>query len=188
MCLDTGSKSQDIDHFLDCTSCDAVERRMEMQNYISGLSPDMSNWARCWAAYNFGMRRPIAAQPAMPRLPSTPEEVVAFVGDHFEVMGIEGPVEDRRITLSVHDLLSSFQALVDQAEEAAQPPQQVVTVAPVYWSVTYCGEHTGNIKRSAEQAQALVDRLDRDYKDEAGLRAIVPLYAAPQPEAAKDKT
>jgi hypothetical protein len=67
----------------------------------------------------------------------------------------------------------------------AQPAQQVEAVGqvPVYWSVTYCGEHTGNIKRSAKQAQALVDRLDRDYKDEAGLRAVVPLYTVPQPEA-----
>lgn len=62
VCLDTGSKSQDIDGFLDCTSCDATERRLEMQNYISGLSPNMSNWAKCWAAYNFGMQRPVAAQ------------------------------------------------------------------------------------------------------------------------------
>lgn len=60
VCLDTGSKSQDIDDFLNCTSCDAAERRMEMQNYISGLSPLMSNWAKCWVAYNLGMRRPAA--------------------------------------------------------------------------------------------------------------------------------
>lgn len=52
---------------------------------------------------------------------------------------------------------------------------------PVYWSVTYCGQHTGNVKRSPEQAQALVDRLDKDYKDEAGLRAVVPLYTHPAP-------
>lgn len=64
VCGDTGSKDQDIDGFLNCTACDAAERRMEMQNYISSLSPNMSNWAKCWAAYNFGMRRPVAAQPS----------------------------------------------------------------------------------------------------------------------------
>lgn len=64
VCGDTGSKDQDIDGFLNCTACDAAERRMEMQNYISSLSPNMSNWAKCWAAYNFGMHRPAVAQPS----------------------------------------------------------------------------------------------------------------------------
>lgn len=147
VCLDTGSKSQNIDDFLNCTSCDAAERRMEMQNYVSSLSPHMSNWSKCWAAYNFGMRRPaapVAAQPApatetvarfwnavearnhemrpeMPKLPSTPEEAIVFIGGHFQFMDIEGVPEDRRISLTVHDLLSFFQNLADVASEAAQP-------------------------------------------------------------------
>ena len=63
------------------------------------------------------------AQPALPKLPSTPEEVVAFIGPNFGSLDVEGPIEDRVIRLTVHDLLSAFQDHVDFPTE--QPAQQV---------------------------------------------------------------
>jgi hypothetical protein len=76
-CGDTGSMSQDLDGHQDCTACDAVERRAELNSYLSGLSPIMSCRAVAWAAYNFGMRRPVAAtavaNAAVSELPPLPD-------------------------------------------------------------------------------------------------------------------
>jgi len=60
---------------------------------------------------------PVAPQPAMPTLPSTPEDVIDFLGSNIECMDAVGAVEDRRITLSVHDLLSAFQEFADSADD-----------------------------------------------------------------------
>lgn len=55
---------------------------------------------------------------------------------------------------------------------------------PVYWSVTYQGEHTANAFRTKELAQATLERLNTAYPDEDDSREIVPLYTRPQPAPA----
>lgn len=65
VCLDTANKSQQIDGFLDCTACDAAQKRLELRNYLGGLSPFMDGEQRAWAAYLFAQRQAatVAAQP-----------------------------------------------------------------------------------------------------------------------------
>lgn len=121
---------------------------------------------------------------SIPRLPSTPEEVVAFIGDHFEVMGIEGPVEDRRITLTVHDLLSSFQTLADQAEEA----DTVAAQSGVVEVPEAVAQRTEEIRKMLANPEA-IKRGKLVWAAECLLAHIaLTNSAAPQPEAAKDKT
>lgn len=55
---------------------------------------------------------------------------------------------------------------------------------PVYWSLTYQGEHTANAFRTKESAQATVERLNTAYPGESDSREIVPLYTRPQPAMA----
>jgi len=43
-----------------------------------------------------------------PRLPSTADEVIAFIGENYSTMSYEGLKEDRAYWLTVHDLLSAF--------------------------------------------------------------------------------
>jgi hypothetical protein len=45
----------------------------------------------------------------MMTVPSTPEEVIAFIGANFEVMEEAPEPENVRYQLTVHDLLSAFQ-------------------------------------------------------------------------------
>ena len=101
---------------------------------------------------------------SMPRLPSTPEEVVAFIGNHYDARHTVGAIEDHRYKLSVHDLLSSFQALADQAEEATQP---AITMTP-------------ELRR---ELQAWGRATEGDADADESLLAV--LNAARQPEAAQ---
>lgn len=48
--------------------------------------------------------------------------------------------------------------------------------APVYWSLTYQGEHTANVFREESKAQETLDRLNKVYPGKEDARAIVPLY------------
>lgn len=60
------------------------------------------------------------AEPAKPALPSTPEEVVAFIGSHFGSMDVDGPLEDRHVRMSIHDLLSAFRDWRDFPPDPAE--------------------------------------------------------------------
>lgn len=138
VCLDTGSKSKHLDGDLDCVACEAVQQRMALREYMAQYIGWPDKDALTWVACLFAQRQaaPVAAQPAMPKLPSTPEEAIVFIGGHFQFMDIEGVPEDRRISLTVHDLLSAFQNLADVAGEAAQPVEvagQVLSADDVQW-------------------------------------------------------
>jgi len=57
VCLDTGSKSQQIDGYLDCTHCDATDKRIALRLHLSQFTawPDQDTTA--WAAYLFAQRQ-----------------------------------------------------------------------------------------------------------------------------------
>lgn len=88
-------------------------------------------WAKVYAT-------PVAAQPPMPKLPSTPAEAIVFIGSNFGSIDVEGPLEDRCIRLSVHDLLSAFSVLAMDAEEAAQPSESPQRITQA--QIDYIGE------------------------------------------------
>jgi hypothetical protein len=50
---------------------------------------------------------------------------------------------------------------------------------PVAWSVTWNGQHTGNIFVHPQEAKDELQRLTEIYKRDGSIRAIVPLYTAP---------
>jgi hypothetical protein len=49
------------------------------------------------------------------KVPTTPQEVMAFIGSHFDSMEEAADPENVRFQLSVHDLLSAFQFWFDLA-------------------------------------------------------------------------
>lgn len=128
------------------------------------------------------------AQPALPKLPSTPEEVVAFIDGQFDSMDTVGNVEDRRISLTVHDLLSCFQALADQAEEA----QPAVVAVPEDWKDRlYAAMDAEFALRESTKRDADGQRIGmRDDDTQIGVEFAMRwveqnILAAPQPEAAQ---
>jgi len=125
---------------------------------------------------------PVAPQPALPKLPSTPEEVVAFIDGQFDSMDTVGNVEDRRISLTVHDLLSCFQNLADFAGE--QPAQQV-EAEPVGWLV-YAESNNGMVPQFPVY-ETKTDALIAASRFGQTLTGVSAVYAAPQLEAHKDK-
>ncbi len=59
-----------------------------------------------------------SAEPSLPAIPKTPQEVIDFIGGNFNSMtkfSVEGslPLEDVRYSLTVHDLLSAFYEHLD---------------------------------------------------------------------------
>ena len=75
----------------------------------------------------------LASRPAevdeSPKLPRTPEEMVAFIGSHFDAMRDEtSDPEDIRFTLSVHDLLSAMSDWFDDYAESAYSNEKAAEV------------------------------------------------------------
>lgn len=82
-------------------------------------------------------------------------------------------------------LRSSIIEYADKLPTQAAPEVASVPDAgdePVYWSVTYQGEHTANAFPTKGLAQATLDRLNAKHPGET--REIVPLYTRPQPAPA----
>lgn len=202
-CHDTGSLSKQIDGSLDCHYCDATEKRIAMRNHLAQFTGWPENDVTAWAAYLFAQRQaaPVAAQPSTPKLPSTPEDVVAFIGDHFDAKWPCKALQDARYKLSVHNLLSCFQNLADFAGEVAQPAD------PDDMAANY--DHSTHDKRMevlkglrAEQPGEVAGQvpvawmyqpiagngsqwcvtLDARFAEGFGM-PLTPLYAAPQPAA-----
>jgi len=136
---------RDIVLQLDAAECPALYNQIQGELAVAEMvlrqaspvapqsAPATETVARFWGAVEAGSHAP---QPAMPTLPSTPEDVVEFLGEHIECMDAVGDIEDRRITLSVHDLLSAFQELAD-----AQPAQQVEAVGQInQWRKCGCSD------------------------------------------------
>lgn len=138
-CHDTGSLSKNIAGDLDCTHCDAPANRIALGKHLHGTSDYQIKANIAWIGYLFAQRQAASvAQPALPKLPSTPEEVVAFIGDHFTSMDTTGPEEGRFILLTVHDMLSAFE---DYEEfPIAQPIQATESVAR-FWNAVEAKNH-----------------------------------------------
>ena len=65
VCLDTGSKDQDMASDLDCTACDAPAKRIALRHHLTQFTGWPQNDVTAWAAYLFAQRQvaPVA-QPA----------------------------------------------------------------------------------------------------------------------------
>jgi len=168
-CLDTGSLSKWTGGDLDCTHCKAAEQRGELNATVEAARKvamgeyRLASFDAVWFAYQLGQSASVE-QPAMPTLPSTPEDVIDFLGTNIEHMDAVGDIEDRRITLSVHDLLSAFQELAD-----AQPIQQVEAVGQInQWRKCGCSDWYDGFP---------------DPEDGGGPYETRMLYAAQQPVA-----
>lgn len=122
-CHDTGSLSKWTGGDMDCTHCDTAEKRSAMYATVEAARKEataeyrLASFDAVWFAYQLGQADSVAAQPALPKLPSTTAEVLDFIGPNFEsvevIQPIEGCPEDFRVTLTGHDLLSAFQAYED---------------------------------------------------------------------------
>ncbi len=94
------------------------------------------DWELKWveAAFkSWQARAALASRPAevdeSRKPPRTPEEMVAFIGSHFDAMRDEtSDPEDIRFTLSVHDLLSAMSDWFDDYAESAYPNEKAAEV------------------------------------------------------------
>jgi hypothetical protein len=91
------------------------------------------------------------AAQATPSLPSTPDEVIAFIGSNFDSSHTQGDKADWRYQVSVHDLLSAFSEWQDfPAVQAALEGEQ--DLPPLM---------KGSMTRQ-EKLLALADRIDHE--------------------------
>lgn len=97
ICDDTGEVGQRGS--LDCRSCNAAETRMRLNAHMA-FALHMPVADRDWAVFQYAQ--------SLVRLPSTPEEAVAFIGPNFDAYMSTGAIMDHRFKLSVHDLLTAF--------------------------------------------------------------------------------
>lgn len=173
-CHDTGSLSKNIAGDLDCTHCDAPANRIALGKHLHGTSDYQIKANIAWIGYLFAQRQAASvAQPALPKLPSTPEEVVAFIGDHFTSMDTTGPEEGRFILLTVHDMLSAFE---DYEEfPIAQPIQATESVAR-FWNAVEAKNHQ---LQPAQQVEAVGKRITQAEIDYIGEQWDECMYDAP---------
>jgi hypothetical protein len=64
------------------------------------------------------------------RLPSTPDEVIAFISPHYDYMQEADDPANVRFQVSVHDLMSSFRDWFDLDEVGGQPVLVTVEFTP----------------------------------------------------------
>jgi hypothetical protein len=68
-----------------------------------------------------------------------------------------------------------------EAQAAMSPKQTSGTSEPVAWSVTFNGEHIGNLYQDLADAQEHKANLDASWPNE--VRTVAPLFAAPVAQA-----
>jgi hypothetical protein len=121
---------------------------------------------------------PVAAQqaaPGSPKPPSTPSEVIDFIASHFDSLDVEGPLEDRQVRMSVHDLLSAFSDWFDLDEVGGR--QAVVAVPRITQAeIDYIGEQWDGCEYDAPGMTIDIGQAIR--------AELARLNATPQPAAA----
>lgn len=139
VCLDTGSKSQQIEGMLDCTACSAADERVMVNNFIRekfGFC-EFATQRAAWAAYLFAQRQaaPVAQQPAT--MPVHEADQLIELAGALEQEWLRKTIAELRGSVMLNEggfkagfdtALEEIEARCNLVAHVAQPAQQVEAV------------------------------------------------------------